>query len=274
MNDRITELKRKEKEFHDDIYSGEGPLPPVSPEEVEGVWLQPVYANGLDRYSDNKRMFHKIILEHGGWEGKYVNDYACGTGEWAVYFAMTGAAKVAGFDISETAIRRGRERVHRQGLEDTVTLDEMDASDLTYPDDTFDLVIGHSAIHHVIKYPNVFEEIHRILKLGGRAFFFEGLADFLPFRFWWKIKGDVNSGDVPILSRDIRRKAQMFSNVRIIGDTFLYSVKTFLVKKNEQKPGATVRTVLRLCKYADDILFRVIPPLRRWGSFSYIILTK
>lgn len=274
MNDRIAELKQREKGFHDELYSGEGPLPPVSREEVEGVWLQPAYRNGLDRYSDSKSLFHKIIKEYGGWEGKYVNDYACGTGQWAIYFAMTGAAKVAGFDLSGTAIQRGRERVRRQGLESKVKLDQMDASDLDYPDKTFDLVIGHAVIHHVIKYPNVFEEIHRILKPGGRAFFLEGLADFLPFRLWWKVKGEIDAGDVPILSQEIRRHAHMFSDVRIIGDTFLYSIRTLLVKKNAPKPGATARAVLRACKYADDFLFRVIPPLRKWGSFSHIILTK
>ena len=37
----------------------------------------------------------------------------------------------------------------------------MDATALDFPDDTFDIVIGTTVLHHVIKYPGVFEELHR-----------------------------------------------------------------------------------------------------------------
>lgn len=275
MVDGTTEKKQKEKAHHDAFYDNSGPLPEIDPAIVESVWLQPAYRQGEGRYADNKRAFHRIIRRHGGWIGKYVNDYACGTGDWAVYFALTGAARVAGFDLSDVAIRRGRERIVRQRLQDRVQLDVMDASALSYPDNEFDIIIGHSAIHHVIKYPNVFDEIHRVLKPGGKAFFYEGLADFPLFKLWWKRKGEVPEGDVPIFAKDVRHKAHMFADVEIIGDTFIYSVKTFLIKKDTgQKPGPLVKLVLRTCKYADNALFVLCPPLRRWGSMSYIILTK
>jgi len=271
MDDKLPSLKNAEKSFYDEFYDGAGPLPPVSVEDVEVRSLQPCYTTGHDKYSDSKQAFHKIMHADGGWKGKHVLDYACGNGAWAIYYALTGAKRVDGFDISETAIRRGRERVGHQGLEGTLELRAMDATRLEYSDDTFDVVIGDGVLHHVIKYDGVFSELHRVMKPGATAYFREGLADFPLFRLWWAIKGEVPAGDVPIFSRDIRERAAMFSEVAIHGDTFLYSAKAFLWKPN---PSAFRRAVLRTLKGADDLLFAVCPPLRKWGSFSYVILRK
>lgn len=271
MGDRLSQVRETEKKYHDEHHDGARPLPVVAVEEVRRKLLQPCYLTGGDKYSDNKQAFQSVVQAGGGWVGKHVLDYACGRGGWAVYYALTGASRVSGFDISETAIRRGSERVRRQGLADVVELRVMDASELEYPDNTFDVVIGEAALHHVIKYPGIFEELHRVMKPGSKAYFREGLADFPLFRMWWKIKGEVPQGDVPIFSRDIRDRASMFTEVVIHGDTFLYSVKTFLWKENM---GAARRLILKALKKTDDLLFRVCPPLRRWGSFSYIVLTK
>ena len=271
MSDKPSLLKDSETSYHNEFHDGAGPLPLVSVEEVEAKSLQPCYTTGHDKYSDNKQAFHKIMHADGGWASKHVLDYACGKGAWAVYYALTGATRVDGFDISETAIRRGRERVERQGLGRTVELKAMDATRLEYPDDTFDIVIGDGVLHHVIKYDGVFAELHRVMKPGATAYFREGLADFPVFRLWWIIKGEVPAGDVPIFSREIQERAAMFSGVAIHGDTFLYSAKAFLWKPN---PDAFRRAVLRTLKGADYLLFAACPPLRKWGSFSYIVLRK
>lgn len=271
MDDRSSAVKDREKRYHDGHYGGEAPLPAVDVAEVREKLLKPCYATGSDRYSDNKQAFHEFIDRGGGWAGKYVLDYACGKGTWALYYALTGAERVAGFDISETAIRRGRERVERQGLEGRVDLRVMDATRLEYADETFETVIGVGVLHHVIKYPGIFEELHRVMMPGAKAYFLEGLADLPLFRLWWKGKGEVPQGDVPVFSREVRDKASMFSDIVIHGDTFVYSAKTFLWKP---EMGQGRRWVLRALKATDDLLFRVCPALRRCGSFSYIVLTK
>lgn len=271
MDDRSSVLKKREKEYHDVFYEGTEPLPDVVPAEADERSLKPCYTTGRGRYSDNKEAFHRIVRGDGGWSGRHVLDYGCGKGAWAVYYALTGAKRVDGFDISETAIRRGRERIERQGLGDRVRLSVMDAARLEYADESFDMVIGSGVLHHVIKYPGVFEELHRVMKPGAKAYFLEGLADFPLFRLWWRIKGEIPQGDVPIFSREVREKAAMFSSVIIHGDTLLYSAKTFLWKPSM---GRGRRWVLRTLRRADDVLFRLCPALRRWGSFSYIVLRK
>ena len=268
----LEKIKQIEKAYHEVYRDGEGPLEAVDVQKVNSTIFQPCYANGNDRYSDNKIAFHKLILKDGGWSGKnMLLDYACGDGFWSAYFALTGAKKVIGFDIAESGIRRGRERIKTQGLTDKVKLFVMDACKLDFPDNTFDIVVGTAVLHHIIKYPNIFEELHRVMRPGAKAYFLEGLADFFLWKLWWKIKGQVPSGDVPMFSKEIRSKTSMFSHVEITGDTFLFSIKTILWKP---RLGKVRRLILKTCKKTDDLLFRICPSFRQLGSFSYIVLSK
>jgi ubiquinone/menaquinone biosynthesis C-methylase UbiE len=215
--------------------------------------------------------FHAFILERDTWIDKYVLDYCCGDGAWATYFALTGAKRVAGFDIAETGIVRGQARADKQGLTDTLRLFAMDASKLEFLDDEFDVVIGTAVLHHVIKYENIFEELHRVMKPGAKAFFLENLADFPLWKLHWKLKGEVPQGDVPIFAKVLRQKTQMFSHVEIRGDSFLFGLKYVVYRPNM---GMVRRQTLRALKAADRVLFSVCPALRCWGSFCYICLTK
>ena len=268
---RISKTKTAEKAYHERFYAGEQPLAPVDPVAMERDSLQPCYVGAGDHYSDNRWAFHQLLRARGGWQDKHVLDYACGPGHMSVYFALTGARHVDGFDLSEEAIRRGRVRVEAQGLSDRVTLTQMDAQHLTYPDQTFDIVIGHGVIHHTIKYPGIFENLYRVMKPGASAYFLEGLADFPLFKLWWTIKGEVPQGDVPIYAAEVLEKTKMFSKVEVIGDTFLHAGKLFLWRPN---PGPLRKFALRQSHAADQRLLTAVPALRKWGSFSYIVLTR
>ncbi len=268
MNANLDAVKQTERDFHDFHYDNV-PLPLIDVEDLRRTRLQPCCAGGVHRRTDNLATFHRIIA--GQWKNRIVLDYVCGNGGWAAYFALDEAKEVYGFDISESAIRRGRDRLATQGMTDRVHLDVKDATKLDYMDDFFEITIGHGVLHHVIKYPGIAENLYRVMEPGSKAYFFEGLADFPLYRLWWKIKGEVPEGDVPIFAKDIREKFGMFSKIEIIGDDFLFSIKRLLWKKNM---GWIRRTILRGAKKADEILFSICPPLRRWGCFSYIILTK
>lgn len=267
----VATRKAAEKQFFEQYRADAAPLEPVDIDEIRRTKLAPCYTTGDDRYSDNKMAFHALIQAQGGWQGKHILDYACGNGQWAIYFALTGARRVTGFDLAESGVRRGRELALHQGLGDRVHLVPADATSLPFPDHAFDMVIGTAVLHHVIKYPNVFEELHRVMKPGARAYFLEGLADFPLFRLWWKLKGDVPQGDVPIFRRELLTKGAMFARVDVIGDTFAGALKTFIWRK---RMGPVRRGMLRTLHAVDRGLFAVCPPLRRWGCFSYSVFTK
>lgn len=263
--------KKLSKEYYELYYDAEYPLPPIDLEQRRRERLQPCYTTGVDHKTDNKMAFHELILRTGGWEDKSVLDYACGDGSWAAHFALTGARKVVGFDLAESGIRRAHDRIVVEDLANKVYLMVMDAKDLAFPANTFEMVFGDGVLPHVIKCSGVFEELHRVMKPGAKAYFKEGLADFPLFSLYWKLKGETQEGVGPIHAKQIRKLTPMFSDVQIIGDTFFFSVKTFVWKPSA---GKIRRRFLRVCKDLDNFLFTICPPLRTWGSFAYIVLTK
>ncbi len=243
----------------------------IMPDYVQRHLLRPCYEGEGDLYSENRMLFHEIIAQNGGWNEKYVLDYGCGLGNWAIYFGMTGARKVAGFDMSEAGVRLGNERIHALGVDAIVQLHVMDATALTFPNDEFEIVIGNGVLHHTIKYPGIFENLHRVMKPGTKAYFLENLADFPLWRLWWWLKGEVPEGDVPVFSKEVIAKAHMFSDIEIIGDSFVHSAKTFLYRKDM---GALRKNILRMTHATDRFLFNRFPRLRKWGCMSVIVLTK
>jgi ubiquinone/menaquinone biosynthesis C-methylase UbiE len=87
----------------------------------------------------------------------------CGAGEDAIYFAKLGA-KVSGFDLSPDMLDRATRSAENSGL--TVAFDRMPAEQLTYPADTFDLVLAHDILHHVEIGPTM-DEMVRVSKPGA-----------------------------------------------------------------------------------------------------------
>ncbi|MCP4248462.1 MAG: hypothetical protein GY778_15550, partial [bacterium] len=55
--------------------------------------------------------------------------------------------------------------------------------------------------------------------------------------------------------------------------TFFYCIEHFL-KKSERNIGVIKGLIARAAKGLDTALFAICPPLRAWGCFSYITLTK
>jgi len=264
-------IKQREKAYHERVRSGDRAFPRLDANTHQRDWLAPTWTTGIDRYNDARREFHDFVATRGGWTGKRVLDYGCGNGTWALYLRLTGAAHVIGVDLAENGVRRGMQRVRAQGEADAVQLVCGDATRLPLADASVAMVVGHGVLHHIIKYPGIFPELHRVLRPGGRGFFLENLADNPLFRLWWWWKGEVEEGDVPIFRREVQHLARDFARVGITGTDFFHSAATFVFRP---QPAAWRRTVLRATHAADRALFRVLPLARRWGSFSFIELEK
>lgn len=93
---------------------------------------------------------------------KTILDVGCGAGDDAAYFASLGA-KVHGIDASKEMIRHAKTR-HPE-LTD-VQVADMNA--LPFDDASFDIVVSKYALHYNEDLDEVFTEIARVLKSGGR----------------------------------------------------------------------------------------------------------
>jgi ubiquinone/menaquinone biosynthesis C-methylase UbiE len=106
--------------------------------------------------------------------GKDVLDYGCGPGYLTKYLIEEGAKSVTGIDVSDAEIEQARERAEENGIADRSRFVVADAHATDFPDDSFDLIIGDSILHH-LELRRALVEIRRILRPGGTAVFLEPL---------------------------------------------------------------------------------------------------
>ncbi len=77
--------------------------------------------------------------------------------------------ELVGLDISDTMVEIATRNASEYGVSQRVTFRQGDAADMPFEDSSFDFVISSGALHHWKKPPEIFKEIHRVLKPGCRA---------------------------------------------------------------------------------------------------------
>ena len=75
--------------------------------------------------------------------------------------------RITGIDFSEGMLAKARERVERLDLPN-VTLEHMDAADMSFHDDSFDIVVAAYVVTAVPDHRAVMREIVRVVRPGGR----------------------------------------------------------------------------------------------------------
>ncbi|MDJ1181782.1 class I SAM-dependent methyltransferase [Roseofilum casamattae] len=76
--------------------------------------------------------------------------------------------KVAGIDIESAQIEYARQHLHRLGFDNKIDLRVGNASQLPWPDSSFDCVYTIWFLEHVANPQVILEEAYRVLKPGGR----------------------------------------------------------------------------------------------------------
>ena len=77
------------------------------------------------------------------------------------------SSRIFGIDISEPMLRKAQERVAELGLNNVEGLAVMDAEKLTFPDDSFDVVVAQYVVTAVPNPEATLDEFARVLKPGG-----------------------------------------------------------------------------------------------------------
>jgi len=99
-------------------------------------------------------------------DGLKVLEIGCGLGTDGAQFAKAGA-DYTGVDLTEAAIELARKRFELFGLQGNFQV--VDAEQLTFPDESFDLVYSHGVLHQPPDINASVHEIHRVIRPGGRA---------------------------------------------------------------------------------------------------------
>lgn len=98
--------------------------------------------------------------------GDELMDVACGTGEFVV-FCAPHITKATGIDISPEMIRLAGQKAVKEKL-GNVSFIIGDVLGLPFADESFNVVVCRNALHHMPQYYQVFMEMTRCCRPGGR----------------------------------------------------------------------------------------------------------
>ncbi len=106
--------------------------------------------------------------------GATVLDFGCGLGGSSLKFAQYGA-QVHAFDISPESVNTTKKLLADHGYADKLQAEVMDGENMTYEDDTFDVIVCSGVLHHV-DVEHAFPELARVLKPTGTLIAIEALG--------------------------------------------------------------------------------------------------
>jgi ubiquinone/menaquinone biosynthesis C-methylase UbiE len=99
-------------------------------------------------------------------------EIGCGTGYFSLNLMQAGLIDdLTCTDISDGMIEALDANAERLGLAARVHATRADAESLPFPDESFDLVLGHAILHHLPDLDRAFSELYRVLAPGGRILF-------------------------------------------------------------------------------------------------------
>ena len=122
-------------------------------------WERPAGQRRLKRRSE---MLTSLIQPH-----QSVLEIGCGTGYFTKPLAVTGA-RITAIDISPDLLQVSRRRVPATNVNFLLE----NAYAMSFPENSFDLVVGISILHH-LDVEKGLTEVFRVLKPGGGIFFTE-----------------------------------------------------------------------------------------------------
>lgn len=120
---------------------------------------------------NNPRWPQGNILEHflpyDEFSGKNVLEIGCGAGLVSSHIARAGG-RLHAIDLTSRAIEMTSRRFELVGLAGDIR--QMDAEQMTFENESMDFVVSWGVIHHSGNMTVVLDQIHRVLRPGGRAY--------------------------------------------------------------------------------------------------------
>lgn len=146
-------------------------------EEIEQYWTRraPSYSDliNTELHTDGLDRWLPVLRENGiGEEPLHILDIGTGPGFFAIALSQLGHHVVA-VDYTEAMLEEARSNAAAAGVLDRITFLQMDAQQLTLPDDTFDFIVTRN-VTWVLEHPDeAYLSWHRVLKPGGTLLNFD-----------------------------------------------------------------------------------------------------
>jgi len=245
MHDRI----QREKDFHEKAFSEHG-------------------RQAADKYyiiAKSSIDFFKDYLTRN-CAGYNVLEYGCGMGSHAFWLAKHQARWITGIDIASVAIDQANQQAQELGVKN-VTFKMMNAENLVFADDSFDLICGTGVLHH-LDLEKAYAELSRALKPSGKAVFREPLGHNPFINAYRRLTPRLRTEDEhPILLNTLEIAQRYFRHVET-HYFHLFSLGAVVFRKFKFFPH-----LLRVLDKIDEFIFR-IALLRKYAWMVVIILAE
>lgn len=194
---------RRERDFHDRRFQGD-----VDVVSQKSSRFYSVARRSFSAYRDELT----AVVAAGG---NRVLEFGCGDGSVSFDLAVRGA-HVTAIDISPVTVEKARHKLTTLGrLDGSMTFAVMNAEELTFDGCTFDLVCGSAILHH-LDIGKAYEQIHRVLKPGGKAVFLEPLGHNPLINLYRKGTPNQRTPDEhPLLEQDVSLARKYFTSVHV-----------------------------------------------------------
>jgi ubiquinone/menaquinone biosynthesis C-methylase UbiE len=189
------------------------------------------------------------LAEFGRHGGQLVVEVGCGIGTDGTRF-LEGGARYLGIDSSDTAVRTARETIDLLHLGGAVV--SADATTLPVRSQAVDFVYSNGVLHHIDDTQAAVNDIHRILRPGGRCVVMIYHRASLNYRFNILVLRRLGAmallvpGAVPVISRVTGEPPETLEGhlrlLRAHGLRYLVDRRLFL-SNNTDGPGNPVSKV-------------------------------
>ncbi len=206
-----------------------------------------------------------LLRQYG--RNKDVLEYGCADGTLSIdeLNLPEQCQSYTGIDISDVAIEKATARADRAGL-GNARFFAMNAEEMTFPDQSFDLVFGRGIVHH-LDLGRCFGEVSRVLRPNGVAIFCEPMGhNPLVNLYRWRTPDIRTVDEHPLLMADFALARRHFARVETMFYGLLSVASVFLDRTASGTP-------YRLLKALDDLIL-LLPFIRRYAWHCLIVCHK
>lgn len=201
----------------------------------------------LSKISDNKKFL----------------DYCCGDGSISIFLAQNNA-EITGIDISDVSIKIAKQNASKKGLENNPTFLVMDAENMEFDDNSFDVIFCGGVLHH-LDIDKAFQELKRVLKPNGAIICGEPLAYNPIFQLYrrltpklrteWESEHILNKQSINLAKKHFNKVEMKFFHL-----TTLLAVPF--------RHYSFFGHILSFFEFVDSILLRL--PIIKWLSWQIV----
>jgi ubiquinone/menaquinone biosynthesis C-methylase UbiE len=258
--------KEEEKRFHDELRTNSlGQR--WSLELEDKIQNDPLWSNM--KYYSIERKSRQVVLE---WfethcKGKKILDFCCGNGDDSFILVDKGAVEVTGIDISEVSIDNCRRKAERDAYKGKMSFQVMDAENLNFNDNTFNIVTEYGTLHH-LDLDKAYSQIARVLQPEGECICVETLGHNPLIALYRRLTPELRTeweADHILRKNDIYKAAKYFKQVEILGLYHLFTLAAVPFRR-----FSFFEPVLSMFEILDRYLLRI--PGIKWQAWQAVFI--